>query len=83
MLGCLPKFGKICRLNLSAMQAQQLRLEPGSVAKVLRLTRLAPDIVQAIVHGRWPRHHNLHALRGRQMEVPLGWREQRVVFGMD
>ncbi len=83
MLGCLPKIGKTCGLNLSAMQSRQLRLEPGWVAEVLRLTRLALDIVEAIVDGRQPRHLNLHVVRGRQAEVPLVWREQRVVFGVD
>ncbi len=64
--------------------ARQLRLEPGWVAEVLRLTRLAPDIVESVLDGRQPRHLNLHTLRGRQMEVPLDWREQRrVVLGMD
>jgi hypothetical protein len=60
---------------------RQLRLEPGWVAEVLRLTRLAPDIVQAILEGRQPRHLNLHAVRGRQAEVPVDWQEQRVFFG--
>jgi hypothetical protein len=61
--------------------ARQLKLEPGWVAEVLRLTRLAPDIVQAILDGRQPRHLNLHAIRGRQEEVPIGWDEQRRLFG--
>ncbi|MCG9022868.1 hypothetical protein LH417_07925 [Laribacter hongkongensis] len=60
---------------------RQLRLEPGWVAEVLRLTRLAPDIVQAILKGRQPRHLNLHAARGRQAEVPVDWQEQRELFG--
>lgn len=38
---------------------------------MLRLTRLAPDIVQAILDGRQPRHLNLHAIRGRQADVPV------------
>ena len=63
--------------------AKQLRLEAGWVAEVLRLTRLAPDIVQAIVEGRQPRHLNLHAVRGRQAEVPVDWGEQRVIFGFE
>ena len=63
--------------------ARQLRLEPGWVAEVLRLTRQAPDIVQAILDGRQPRHLNLHAVRGRQAEVPVDWREQRVLFGFE
>lgn len=61
--------------------ARQLKLEPGWVAEVLRLTRLAPDIVQAILEGRQPRHLNLHAVRGRQAEVPVDWEEQRRLFG--
>lgn len=61
--------------------ARQLKLEPGWVAEVLRLTRLAPDIVQAILNGRQPRHLNLHAVRGRQAEVPVDWQEQRRIFG--
>lgn len=60
--------------------ARRFRLEPGWVAEVLRMTRLAPDIVQAIVDGRQPRHLNLHAVRGRQAEVPLDWQAQRVLF---
>jgi hypothetical protein len=61
--------------------AHQLNLEPGWVAEVLRMTRLAPDIVQAILSGTQPRHLNLHALRGRQALVPPEWEEQRQVFG--
>ena len=63
--------------------AHQLNLEPGWVAEVLRMTRLAPDIVQATLSGTQPRHLNLHALRGRQAAVPLDWEEQRRVFGFD
>ena len=38
-------------------------------------------LVQAILEGRQPRHLNLHAVRGRQAEVPVDWHEQRVLFG--
>jgi hypothetical protein len=61
--------------------ARRYQLDKGWVSEVLRLTRLAPDIVQAIVEGRQPRHLNLHQLRGRGADVPLDWKEQRVVFG--
>jgi hypothetical protein len=61
--------------------AHRLNLEPGWVAEVLRMTRLAPDIVQAVLSGTQPRHLNLHALRGRQAMAPLDWQEQRRVFG--
>ncbi len=63
--------------------AHQLNLEPGWVAEVLRMTRLAPDIVHAILSGTQPRHLNLHALRGRQAIVPLCWKEQRQRFGFE
>ncbi len=61
--------------------ARQFKLEPGWVAEVLRMTLLAPDIVQAIVDGRQPRHLNLHTVRGRHAEVPVDWEEQRILFG--
>ena len=57
------------------------QLEVGWVCEVLRMTRLAPDIIRAILDGRQPRHLNLHAMRGRQGEVPLDWEEQRGMFG--
>jgi hypothetical protein len=61
--------------------ARLFKLEPGWVAEVLRMTLLAPDIVRAILEGRQPRHLNLHAVRGRQKEVPLDWDEQLRLFG--
>ena len=61
--------------------ARSLKLEVGWVCEVLRMTRLAPDIIRAILDGRQPRHLNLHAMRGRQGEVPLDWDEQRALFG--
>jgi hypothetical protein len=42
---------------------------------------LAPDIIRAILDGRQPRHLNLHAVRGRQAEVSLDWKERRKLFG--
>ena len=61
--------------------ARRFKLEPGWVSEVLRMTRLAPDIIRAVLDGKQPRHLNLHALRGRQAEVPLDWQEQRRQFG--
>ena len=62
--------------------ARSLKLEVGWVCEVLRMTRLSPDIIRAILDGRQPRHLNLHAMRGRQGQVPLDWEEQRGVFGI-
>lgn len=61
--------------------ARSLKLEVGWVCEVLRMTRLAPDIIRAILDGRQPRHLNLHAVRGREIAVPLDWAEQRDQFG--
>ena len=61
--------------------ARALKLEPGWAAEVLRMTMLAPDIVEAIFEGRQPRHLNLHTLRGRQALLPRDWAEQRKVLG--
>lgn len=57
--------------------ARAMKLEPGWAAEVLRMTLLAPDIVEAIFEGRQPRHLNLHTLRGRQEQLPRDWAEQR------
>lgn len=61
--------------------ARALRHEPGWVAEVLRLTLLAPDIVEAILEGRQPRPLNLQTLRGRHELMPRDWNEQRRALG--
>ncbi len=62
--------------------ARKLNLEPGWVAEVLRLTLLAPDIVEGILEGRQPRHMHLHVLRGRDAQLPAEWSRQRETFGL-
>ncbi|MDR2873043.1 MAG: hypothetical protein LBV45_11135 [Xanthomonadaceae bacterium] len=61
--------------------ARALKLEHGWAAEILRMTLLAPDIVEAIFEGRQPRHLNLHALRGRIAVLPRDWTEQRRLLG--
>lgn len=61
--------------------ARELKLDKGWVCEVLRMNRLAPDIVQAIHDGKQPRHLNLHSMRGRASDVPVDWQEQRQLFG--
>jgi hypothetical protein len=53
------------------------------VSEVLRMTLLAPEIVQAILEGQQPRQLNLHVVRGRQDSLPVAWDEQRVLLGFD
>ena len=57
--------------------ARAFNLEPGWVAEVLRMTSLAPDIVEAIMEGVQPRHLNLQTIRGRHEPLPREWDEQK------
>ena len=61
--------------------ARALQLDPGWVAEVLRLTLLAPDIVEAIVDGNQPRHVYAHLLKGRKGVLPRRWDQQRELLG--
>jgi hypothetical protein len=61
--------------------ARALKLEQGWMAEVIRLTTLAPDIIESILEGRQPSHLNLQTLRGRNAQLPRDWQEQRVLFG--
>ena len=61
--------------------ARALKLEPGWVAEVLRMTLLAPDIVEAILEGRQQRHLNLHTLWGRDELLAREWARQREELG--
>ena len=57
--------------------ARRLRLGSTYVARVLQLTGLAPDLVDAILTGREP---NGLSLRGLSNGLPLDWHEQRRRF---
>ena len=48
------------------------------VGKLLRLTLLAPDIVEAVLDGRLPKGVRLEDL---VWPLPSGWAEQRRTFG--
>ena len=50
------------------------------VGRILRLTLLAPDIIEAVLDGRQPEGMTLPAL----MEpFPSAWTEQRSTLGLD
>jgi len=61
--------------------SRSMKLEQGWVAEVLRMTMLAPDIIEAVLDGKQPRHLNLQTLRGRHDPLPRDWQEQRKLFG--
>jgi len=50
------------------------KINPSYLSRVLRLTLLAPDIVEEILDGRQPADITLAALL---RPFPVGWREQR------
>lgn len=51
------------------------------MAEVLRMTTLAPDIIEAVLEGRQPRQLDLQRLRGRTAPLPRDWSEQRTMLG--
>ena len=53
------------------------KINESYVGRVLRLTLLAPDIVEAILAGRQPAELQLDLLLRR---FPVGWRQQRAEF---
>jgi hypothetical protein len=50
------------------------KINPSYISRVLRMTLLAPDIVEAILDGRQPHELTLALL---MRPFPLGWAEQR------
>jgi len=58
--------------------AEQEGVTDAYVCRLLPLTCLAPDIVEAMLDGRQPRGLRLAVMLGHG---PLGWEEQRRAFG--
>lgn len=58
--------------------AQKLKMNESYTGRVLRLTLLAPDIIDAIVSGCQPKHLTL---RDFLKPVPHDWNEQREMYG--
>lgn len=54
--------------------ARKLRLDQSYVARTIRLTSSAPDIIEAILDGQEPDGFGLNSLR---RDLPLLWDEQR------
>ena len=58
--------------------AEAEKINESYVGRVLRLTLLAPDIVEAILGGRQPAEMTLAVL---MRPFPVGWREQSRILG--
>ncbi|MCA1947873.1 MAG: hypothetical protein LDL55_07120 [Armatimonadetes bacterium] len=65
--------------SISEMAAAE-RIERGSLGCLLRLTLLAPGIVQAILDGQQPEEVTLPRLMG---SFPTTWAEQRTALEFD
>jgi DNA invertase Pin-like site-specific DNA recombinase len=63
-----------------AALARRAGVGPSYFTRLVRLSYLAPDIVQAIVDGRQPRDLTADKLLARS-RLPLGWHEQRTMLG--
>ncbi|MBX3692679.1 site-specific recombinase resolvase [Dokdonella sp.] len=68
-----------CVVESGADIARREGLHPTTVNELLRLTRLAPTVVQAILAGRQPRTPSL--LWVKNHELPWSWEEQEALFG--
>ena len=66
------------RANSITDLAEQEGVTDAYVCRLLPLTCLAPDIVEAILDGRQPKGLRLAEMLGNG---PLGWEEQRVSLG--
>jgi hypothetical protein len=60
--------------------ARRLKLDQSYIARTIRLTSLAPDLVEAILDGQEPDGLSLRSLR---RDLPLSWHEQRRQLGDD
>ena len=71
------KSGKVATVS---ELAQKVKQERAFLFRALSLVNLAPDIIEAILHGKEPSSLTLSKLR---KGVPEDWTEQRKLFGME
>ena len=66
------KYGSVAEM------ARALKMDRCHMARMLRLTLLAPDIIEAVLEGREPEGLSLNRLIGG---IPIVWREQQETYG--
>ena len=71
----LLERGKVRSMN---ELAEQEKITPSYIARIYRLTLLAPDITEAILEGRQPRTLQLAEMIE---DFPVEWDKQREKFG--
>ena len=79
----LQAFGwqnKLDKGNLNIQEPSELeQLEWGYMGKIIKLTLLAPDIVESILAGLQP--PNLTLISFLHSPIPVDWNEQRKKYG--
>ncbi|MBF0589174.1 MAG: hypothetical protein HQL53_08605 [Magnetococcales bacterium] len=58
--------------------AAEEKVDPAHIGRMLRVTLLAPDIIEAILDGRQPEGVSIRTFR---KTVPADWVEQRAAWG--
>ena len=58
--------------------ARKLKINETYAGRIVRLTLLAPDIIETFLNGRQPKYLTLRDL---SKPFPLDWNEQRELFG--
>jgi hypothetical protein len=64
-----------------AALAKREGVSPSDFTRLVRLSYLAPDIIEAILDGRQPHDLTADKLLAHS-RLPLGWHEQRAVLGL-
>ena len=65
-----------------AALAEREGVSPSYFTRLVRLSYLAPDIIQAILDGRQPRNLTPDKLLAHS-RLPLAWHDQRTALGFD
>ena len=63
-----------------AALAKREGVSPSYFTRLVRLSYLAPDIIQGILDGRQPRHLSADKLLAHS-RLPLAWHDQRTALG--
>jgi len=63
-----------------ASLAKRLKVDHAYVSRLLHLTLLAPDVIEAILNGKEPSGLSLARLN---KAFPLEWEEQRIALGFE
>ncbi len=58
--------------------AEKQNLPRSYVSRVMKVTLLAPDIIELILDGKQPKHMNFADVG----KMPVDWNEQREYFGI-